>query len=449
VTRKRLTFDHILTPAGILSRQTLLIGDDGRIEAIEDAGERTSDGFLALPGMPNAHSHSFQRALCGYGETAGAWASSKDSFWSWREHMYRLGGKIKEQDMYVIARQAFGEMLAAGFSSVAEFHYLHHQVDGSRSPAMAKAVIGAAEDTGIRLLMLPVLYQHGGFEEPAGHAQNRFVYEHIDDFCRLLEQLSGTPLGLAPHSLRAVAAEDLPEMFKAVNSVLGDSYPIHIHISEQQREVDECDARYGARPLQVLAEHTRLGPRWNLVHGTHFSETELALACKEKCRLVLCPLTEANLADGTSPAGVFQRMGGHWAIGSDGNSRIDPIEELRLLEYSQRLRDRLRARLASEQSLGATMWQNACDGGAAALAMPVGRLAPGFLADLVAFDQSGVLNGPAPERLVDALLVGGGSERVAAVYVGGELRVQHGQPARSTDGEDTEFAATIKGLMEG
>ncbi|MEE8108717.1 MAG: amidohydrolase family protein, partial [Gammaproteobacteria bacterium] len=156
---KRLTFDHILTPAGTLSRQSLSIGEDGRISAIEDAGERPSDGFFALPGMPNAHSHSFQRALCGYGETAQAEESGKDSFWSWREHMYQLAGKITEQDLHVIATQAFAEMLAAGLSAVAEFHYLHHRVDGARSPAMGRAIIAAAQDTGIRLLLLPVLYR--------------------------------------------------------------------------------------------------------------------------------------------------------------------------------------------------------------------------------------------------------------------------------------------------
>ena len=275
---KRLTFDHILTPAGTLSRQSLSIGEDGRISAIEDAGDRPSDGFFALPGMPNAHSHSFQRALCGYGETAQVEESGKDSFWSWREHMYRLAGKITEQDLHVIATQAFGEMLAAGFSSVAEFHYLHHRVDGARSPAMGRAIIAAAQDTGIRLLLLPVLYRQGGFTEPPGAAQSRFVHDEIDGFCRLLEQLSAVPLGFAPHSLRAVAVEDLYAILAAVDSVLGADYPIHIHISEQQREVEECIAHHGARPLEVLAKHTELGPRWNLVHGTHFSPTELALA---------------------------------------------------------------------------------------------------------------------------------------------------------------------------
>ncbi|MCH7510467.1 MAG: formimidoylglutamate deiminase [Proteobacteria bacterium] len=444
---KRLTFDHILTPAGTLSRQSLSIGEDGRISAIEDAGDRPSDGFFALPGMPNAHSHSFQRALCGYGETAQVEESGKDSFWSWREHMYRLAGKITEQDLHVIATQAFGEMLAAGFSSVAEFHYLHHRVDGARSPAMGRAIIAAAQDTGIRLLLLPVLYRQGGFTEPPGAAQSRFVHDEIDGFCRLLEQLSAVPLGFAPHSLRAVAVEDLYAILAAVDSVLGADYPIHIHISEQQREVEECIAHHGARPLEVLAKHTELGPRWNLVHGTHFSPTELALASDSGCQVVLCPLTEASLADGIFPATDFQRMGGRWAIGSDSNARIDPIEELRLLEYGQRLRDGLRARLAGEESLGATLWQQACDGGAAALAMPVGRLEAGFYADITVLAETGVLNGPAPERLLDALIVGGSRQDVAAVYVGGELRARDGAALGGGADRQQRYAATIARLL--
>ncbi len=445
--RNRLTFDHILTPAGTLTRQSLSIDEDGRISAIEDAGDRPSDGFFAVPGMPNAHSHSFQRALCGHGEAAQPEESVKDSFWSWREDMYRLAAKITEQDLYVIARQAFGEMLAAGFSSVAEFHYLHHLVDGTPSPAMGQAVIAAARDTGIRLLLLPVLYQNGGFAQPPGAAQSRFVHDEIGDFCRLLEQLSDAPLGLAPHSLRAVAVEDLTAVLDAVDSVLGAGYPIHIHISEQMREVEECMAHHGVPPLEILSKNVELGSRWNLVHGTHFSADELALANASHCQVVLCPLTEASLADGIFAAADFQRMGGRWAIGSDSNARIDPIEELRLLEYGQRLRDGLRARLAGEQSLGATMWQQACDGGAAALAMPVGRLEAGYFADIAVLAKKGALNGPAPELLADAMIVGGSRQDVAAVYVGGELRARDGAPLCGSSDQDQDYAATIARLL--
>ena len=445
--RKRLTFDHILTPAGILSRQSLLLAEDGRISAIEDAGDYPSDGFFALPGMPNAHSHSFQRALCGYGEAAQTEESGKDSFWSWRECMYRLAGKITEQDLHVIATQAFGEMLAAGFTSVAEFHYLHHLIDSTKSPAMGQAIIAAAQDTGIRLLLLPVLYRQGGFSQPTEATQSRFVHDEMDDFCGLLEQLAVARLGFALHSLRAVAVEDLSAIFDAVDSVLGADYPIHIHISEQMREVDECVAHYGARPLKVLAKHVELGPRWNLVHGTHFSREELVLASDSHCQVVLCPLTEAGLADGIFSATKFQRMGGRWAIGSDSNARIDPIEELRLLEYGQRLRDGFRARLASEQSLGATMWQRACDGGAAALAMPIGRLEEGFFADITVLAKKGALNGPAPERLADALIVGGSRQDVASVYVGGELRVRNGEAFSDSPDQQQAYAATIARLL--
>lgn len=446
--KKRLTFDHILTPAGILSRQTLLIDDHGLISAIEDAGEQVSDGFFALPGMPNAHSHSFQRVLCGYGERAQPAGSGKDSFWSWRELMYRLAASVTEHDLYVIAKQAFSEMLAAGYTAVAEFHYLHHLPDGTRSPAMGQALIAAAGKTGIRLLLLPVLYQHGGFGQPPGPGQLRFIHDDVDDYCRLLEQLSAAALGFAPHSLRAVAAEKLPDILRAVDSVLGADYPIHMHISEQGREIEECLAHHGKRPLEVLSAYADLGPRWNLVHGTHFSTRELRLATDSGCQIVLCPLTEACLGDGIFPATEFQALGGRWAIGSDSNARIDPVEELRLLEYGQRLRDRLRARLADEHSFGARLWQTACDGGAAAMALPAGRIAVGQLADLTVLDNRGSLNGPAVDLLADALIVGGGRQNVAATYVGGELRAENGEPVGGWDESATEFAATIRRLLE-
>ena len=435
MTQKRLTFDHILTPAGTLSRQSILLDEQGRITAIEDAGDRASDGVFAIPGMPNAHSHCFQRVLRGLGEYRGA---SDDSFWSWRELMYRLASSISPDDLYVVASQAYSEMLASGFTSVAEFHYLHHGVDGLQSTDMADAVINAARDVGIRIRLLPVLYQRGGFDQAPLAEQSRFVFEEIDDYCRLLANLSDVPLGFAPHSLRAVPVETLAASIDAVDDALGSDYPVHIHISEQEREVEECAKQYGVPPLELLDRHVALGPRWNLVHGTHFSASERSRVVERGCQIVLCPSTEAYLGDGIFDAVDYVGAGGRWAIGSDSNARIDPVEELRLLEYGQRLRDQRRARLATKRSFGEHLWRQACEGGAAALMMDVGAIEVGQFADLLLIDDTGALAGAAPQSMLDALLVGGSGGSIERVFVGGDEKTPVDEP---------RYAETVRQLM--
>lgn len=420
------TFKHILTPEGMLADRTLAI-EDGRISAIGPA-EGPPDGFLALPGMPNAHSHAFQRALAGHGEAR----RGEDSFWSWREAMYRLAGALSPEDMYAVARMAFVDMLRGGFTAVAEFHYLHHRPDGGPGPEMGLAVIEAARDTGLPLTLLPVFYQAGGFGQPPAAGQRRFVHDSVAAYGRLLEALAaaGARLGVAPHSLRAVPAGVLPELLAAADECLGREAPRHIHIAEQTGEVQACLQAHGRRPVELLAETVALDARWNLVHATHITPGELRLIADSGARIVICPITEAYLGDGLCPADEFVAAGGCLAVGSDSNCRIDVLEELRLLEYGQRLRSRARARFANAGGLGARLWQHAARAGAAAAALCGGELSVGARADFVVFDEDAApFLGHGPESLCDALLINGSAADIAGVYVGGARLVDHGRVA--------------------
>jgi formimidoylglutamate deiminase len=420
---KRLNFRHVLTPEGVLADQAVVVDEAGMIAAIEPASGPW-DGTLALPGMPNAHSHVFQRALSGLGEAR----RGEDSFWSWREAMYALAARVDAEAMYAIARFAYGEMLAAGFTSVAEFHYLHHAPDGARGPEMAEAVVAAAHDAGIRLRLLPVLYQRGGFDRPAGGGQRRFLHEENAAFLKLLEQLQAARPGMAFHSLRAVAADNLESVLVGARELLGDDMPVHIHIAEQTREVEACRAATDRSPIELLRESVALDAHWSLVHATHASRAELEAVREAGARVVVCPLTEAYLGDGLFPGRDYLAAGGEVAIGSDSNARIDAVEELRWLEYGQRLRDQARARFSDAEGLGQALWQRAAAGGAAALGLPIGRIAVGQAADFVVLDgDTDALLGHAPASWLDALLVGGSRGDIAASYVGGEKRAEAGE----------------------
>lgn len=434
---RSLNFAHVLTPAGFQRQRRILIDAAGRIAGTEAVPPGAAlDGWIALPGLPNAHSHAFQRALAGHGEAA----RGKDSFWSWREAMYRLAATVGPEDLYTISLQAYREMLAGGFTSVAEFHYLHHAVDGARGPECAAAVIRAAADAGIRLQFLPVLYQRGGFGRPAGAAQARFLYHSVDEFLAAVAALPAVPRGIAVHSLRAVPHAALPELVLGADELLGPEAPLHIHVAEQLAEVEACLAATGRRPIELLADCVELGVRWSLVHATHANAAECTLVQKRRATVVICPLTEAYLGDGLFPAAEFARGGGRLAIGSDSNLRIDAIDELRWLEYGQRLLTTRRAQLADSSGLGAPLWRRACEGGAAALAQPVGRLDAGAWADIISLDPGQpVLQGAdTPDGVLDALLTAGDARCIHGVWVGGR-RIGHGRSA--------DFGATARRVM--
>ena len=437
----RLAFEYILTPGGIQRDQALVLDAEGRIARIEPARGQC-DGFFAIPGMPNAHSHAFQRALSGFGEVA----AGQDSFWSWREAMYRLANRISPEEMFIVAREAFWDMLRGGFTSVAEFHYLHHLPDGAPGPIMARTVVAAAREAGIRLRLLPVYYQTGGFKQPPRDEQRRFIHGSIGEFCGLLAEIHDVDLGLAPHSLRGVPPESLAELVEAAGRVIAGEFPVHMHVSEQQREVDECRALYGTTPVELLARSVKLDPRWNLVHATHATAEECAAIRAAGANVVLCPITEAYLGDGLFAADEFAAAGGRIAVGSDSNCRIDAVEELRLLEYGQRLRAQKRARFATAEGLGIPLWQAACRGGAQALGQAVGALAPGQWADIVVLDRDApALRGHDADTLMDALIIGGSRADIADVYVGGKLRVRGGL-ARDAGESAKQFAHAVMRL---
>lgn len=422
---RQLSFEYVLSGAGLEHGRRISVDDRGRIACIDPAPAGPWDAALVVPGMPNAHSHAFQRALAGVRET-----SANDSFWSWRETMYRIANALDAEDLYIVALRAFADMLRAGFTSVGEFHYLHHSRDGAPTAEMALAIRAAARDVGIRLTLLPVLYQQGGFGRPPTAAQRRFVHRTLDEFARLLEQLAGEPCGVAPHSLRAVSVDVLPELVELADDLLGPQSPIHIHVSEQRQEVLECCERYGVPPIECLARTIHLDERWNLVHATHAEPQELDVILSRGSNLVLCPLTEAYLGDGLFPLAQFAARGGTFAIGSDSNARIDAIEELRLAEYGQRLREQRRGVLAGGDSLGATLWNQAATVGARALGQPVGAFEVGAFADFVALEVADSLfAGLSVQQALDAWLIGGSAAQVAAVYVGGERLVEQGELA--------------------
>ena len=390
-----------------------------------------------MPGMPNLHSHAFQRAMAGLAERVGP---GEDSFWGWREVMYRFLGALGPDDIQAIAAWLYIEMLKAGYTAVGEFHYLHHAADGTPyadRAELSERVIAAAAEAGIGLTHLPVLYQTGGFGgQPAGAGQRRFL-NSVDEMLGLLETLDrrhGTDpqfrLGVAPHSLRAVPPAALQAVVAGLRA-RDAAAPIHIHIAEQTREVDDCLAWSGARPIDWLLAHAPVDRHWCLIHATHAEPTEIAGMAASGAVVGLCPTTEANLGDGLFPFGAYQTLGGAWGIGSDSHISVSPIEELRWLDYGQRLIRRRRwPEGQGEGSIGAALYNAALSGGEAALGRRIGRLAPGYRADLLVLDAGHpTLLGRRRDTLLDALIFAGNGNPVRHVMTGGIWRVRDGRHA--------------------
>jgi formiminoglutamate deiminase len=454
---KRLHFDRALLAEGWRSDVTVDI--DGRtISAIAADTPPLPDaeriGGIAIPGMPNVHSHAFQRAMAGLAERQGP---SEDSFWTWREVMYRLLAEMTPDDIEAVTALAYAEMLEAGFTRVGEFHYLHNAPDGARyaDPAeTAGRIAAAAGATGIGLTLLPCFYAHGGCGgKPATPGQVRFLSD-LDGFARLMEAsrahiaaLDGAGLGIAPHSLRAVDAPELQALCAAYASG-----PIHIHAAEQEKEVEECLAWSGARPVQWLLDNMDVDRRWCLIHCTHMTEDETRRLARSGAVAGLCPITEASLGDGIFPGVAFTRAGGRLAIGTDSNVRIAANEELRTLEYGQRLRDRRRNCLAVPgASTGRAVYGAAVGGGAQALGLdtadrPVG-LAVGQSADIVVLDPAvSALAGRSGDTALDAWVFAAG-RAVAHVFAAGRHVVSGGRHVHA-DAIRSRYAATPKRLLE-
>jgi formimidoylglutamate deiminase len=420
---RKFHFASALTPEGWQPDVTVTVGTGGMIEAVTEAagGERVSG--IAVPAMPNVHSHAHQRFMLGLAERAGPGA---DSFWTWREAMYGFALRLSPDDLEAVAAQLYVEMLKAGFSVVGEFQYLHHQPDGTPydEPAeMSLRCLAAAEQAGIAITILPTLYAFGGFGgRPPVEGQRRFIND-AERFLKIVSHLSIqegplTRVGISPHSLRAVT----PSLLRDVMAALPAEAPIHIHVAEQMKEVDDCLAAFGLRPVEMLLREFDLSGRWTAIHATHMTAAETEALARSGAIGGLCPTTEANLGDGTFPAVDWMRHGGAIAIGSDSHITVSPAEDLRMLEYSQRLRDRTRNALAAGpgQSTGRTLYEAALKGGARSMRHPAGAIAPGYRCDVTVLDAGHpLLAGRSGDAVLDTWIFSGGNALVKDVFVAG------------------------------
>lgn len=447
--------ERALLPSGWASNVRLEVSADGRLEKIDANASAERAERLAgplLPGMPNLHSHAFQRAMAGLAEVVG---NPNDSFWTWRDLMYRLVGLITPEQLQVIARQLYIEMLKAGYTSVAEFHYVHHDNTGKPyddPTELSRQISAAASASGIGLTLLPVLYSHSGFGGQAPNEGQRRFINTTEQYLRLQQQLKpllaaqpAQHLGLCFHSLRAVTPQQIAEVLGASDKAC----PIHIHIAEQQKEVNDCLSWSGRRPVQWLYEHVEVDPRWCLVHATHVEADEVSAMARSGAVAGLCLTTEANLGDGIFPAVDFLAQGGRMGIGSDSHVSLSVVEELRWLEYGQRLRDQRRNRLyrSDQPMVGRTLYDAALAGGAQALGQEIGELAVGKRADWLVLDgQDPYLATSSGDGILNRWLFAGSDRQVRDVMVNGQWVVRQGRHALEEQSGQA-FAAVLRTLL--
>lgn len=399
--------------------------------------------ILKIPGMPNLHSHAFQRAMAGLTERQ---TNPNDSFWTWRDLMYRFAEKITPEQLQAIATQLYVEMLEAGYTSVCEFHYLHHQPNGKAyadNSAMSQAIIQAARQAGIRLTLLPVLYMTGGFDGRALSVQQKRFGHSVERFLNLIETLKKQEsktlkIGIALHSLRAVPEQAISEVLAGVSG----RCPIHIHIAEQISEVNECIALRGARPVQWLLDNINVNQDWTLVHATHLNDAEISSIAKSKATVAICTTTEANLGDGFFRLRDFIAAGGAFGVGSDSNTSISPVEELRWLEYGQRLVHQQRniAVTSAQTSVGEYLWQTSVDNGRVSTQQNCDE-------DYLILDRNAVaFAGVNDATLCDRLVFSGNQSLIKEVFVGNQRWVSNGMHADRTK-IAAEYAKTLAQLL--
>jgi formiminoglutamate deiminase len=450
-----LHFASVLLPEGWAQNVRVEIAG-GFFESLErDVPPREGDErvTLGLPGMCNVHSHGFQRGMAGLTEFRGPEA---DNFWSWRTLMYRFVERMTPDDIGAITAQAYVEMLEGGFTRVGEFHYVHHDPAGKPYANLAETAIhvaSAVARTGIGLTLLPVFYAHGGFDgAKPNEGQRRFVCS-LDEFARLVEasrkivrSLEGANLGVAPHSLRAVTPEELARVVP-----LAEEGPVHIHAAEQTGEVEQCLAWSGARPVQWLLDHASVDRRWCLVHSTHVTDEESGRLAASGAVAGLCPITEGNLGDGIFPAPKYLASGGVFGIGTDSNVSIGVADELRQLEYSQRLRDRARNVIgaADARSTGRVLFESAVRGGAQALGVgPTTGIAEGSAADFVSMNlDAPALSCRSGDALLDSLIFAGGAGCIDGVWRAGRKYVSEGRHLER-DAISRAYQATLRRLLQ-
>jgi len=440
---RQYRLESVLLAQGWVRDAFVTVADDGHISRIENH-PRTSPpdakrvaGFV-VPGMPNAHSHAFQRGMAGNTEFR---LSARDSFWTWRQAMYALANRITPADLQVLATQLFVEMLKSGYTSVAEFHYLHRQVGGDPYPgsnSLWDAVAQAAETAGIGLTFLPTLYQTSDFgAQPLKREQARFAMD-TQHFLRAIEERVGAErrsevralrTGAAFHSLRAVPLEALREAVPALRK-MDATLPIHIHVAEQRKEVEACELHIGRRPIEVLLDLGVLDRHWCLVHATHATIAELQGIAATAAAVCVSITTEANLGDGFFNAARFLQLGGRVCVGSDSQASVCPAEELRWMEYQQRLRNKRRGVLAdnTESHVGTRLWRDAAEHGALAIGQPAGVIAVGQRADWLVLDGAHPsMAGATEATALDHLLFAGGSAAIRDVMVAGRWVVEDRQ----------------------
>jgi formimidoylglutamate deiminase len=443
--------EHALLPHG-WARNVRIVCDGTRLQSVT-AGVAAEPGdtplSIVVPGLGNLHSHAFQRGMAGLTEIGGR---SGDSFWSWRELMYRFLAHLQPEAVQAIAEQAYVEMLESGFTRVGEFHYLHHAADGTAyadRAEMAARIAAAAQGSGIGLTLLPVFYAHADFGgAPPNPAQRRLIHdvegfaELLDGCRRALQAQEDAVLGLAPHSLRAVTGEELSALLPLTTG------PVHIHIAEQTREVDACVAWSGLRPVRWLYEHAPVDARWCLVHATHVDADEVQRILASQAVVGLCPITEANLGDGLFPMPAFAQGGGRFGVGSDSNVLIDAAEELRLLEYGQRLQLRGRNVLVPEEGISTGRWlfERSLQGAAQALGVGHG-LQAGAPADVVELDPAHpAMIARQGDAWLDSWVFAARNGAVRSVWRGGRALVREGRHVQR-EAVAARFAAALHDIL--
>ena len=455
MTSMTIFADTALLPEGWAHNVRVAVAD-GRITTVTpNSTAETGDTRISilLPAPANIHSHAFQRAMAGLTEGRGPDAS--DSFWTWRKLMYRFMEQLNPDDVEAIAAFVQMEMLEAGYAGSVEFHYLHHQPGGApyaKLGELSERIAAAAATSGIGLTLAPVLYQYGGCDQrPLNERQARFGND-FDRFARLWEEARASiaaltddaRMAVAPHSLRAVGPDSL-----ALCATLSPADPMHIHIAEQVGEVDEVVAAWGQRPIEWLYDHQAVDSRWTLIHATQMAPHETEMVASSGAVAGLCPITEANLGDGIFDGVRYLGSGGRFAIGSDSNIHISLAQELRALEYSQRLRDKGRAMLATEgRSAGRLMLEEAAKGGAVSSGRDSGTIAAGRLADLLALDGNATnLLGRNGDQLIDSWIFAGDDGLVTDVWSAGRHQVQGGRHiARAAI--ESEYRKVLHHLVE-
>jgi formimidoylglutamate deiminase len=387
-----------------------------------------------IPGIVNSHGHAFQRAIAGLTEHRTNASNDTDNFWTWRDSMYKIAGRISPEQLEVIANQLFSELLRGGYTHVCEFHYLHNQNDGApyaNSLEMAMALVRAAQTSGIGLTLLPTLYMRSGFNATGLRDEQRRFASTPDSIIDMANSINSLKLprinaGIALHSLRAV---DHAPMNAITVEAKRLNLPIHIHISEQVREVSECVEHLGARPIEWLLGHADVDARWNLVHATHATPDELSALRQTGASIAICPSTEANLGDGLFDFTTWAALGGIWSIGSDSHITRSATEEMRLLEYGQRLHKKQRnvaSQSMRQSSTGAALLSGAIQGGSAAAGLAIGEIKIGNFANFIELDQNAAsLIGIPIERFIDAWIFSSPDAMPCNVFVQGDAAPIH------------------------